>query len=101
MHGGRCHGGTVDVSIRVKGAVGSAIRDAFEDLDVRTETIFSGSLPDTAAFDGLIARIRDFGLEFVDVQLSGGHDDTAHAPRGTAPDSRPESTEDPPGGSHR
>lgn len=82
--GSWCHGGAMDVSIRVRGAVGPAIRVAFEDVDVRVETIFSGSIPDTAAFDGLIARLRDFGLDFVDVQLSGGNADQTNTPEATS-----------------
>jgi hypothetical protein len=54
--------------IRVKGAVGRALADEFEPLQACTQTVLRGSLPDQAALHGVLDRIRDLGLELVDVR---------------------------------
>ena len=55
--------------IRVVGAIGTAAREAFADLDIDVEpstTKLSGEL-DQAALHGLIDRIQSLGLELLDV----------------------------------
>jgi hypothetical protein len=58
------------VTVRVKGPIGPAMSQVFEDLEVRTETVLSGSLIDDASLHGLLARVRDLGLEVVDVHVA-------------------------------
>jgi hypothetical protein len=58
------------VTVRLKGPIGPAMTQVFEDLDVRTETVLSGSLIDDASLHGILARVRDLGLEVVDVHVA-------------------------------
>jgi hypothetical protein len=53
--------------IRVKGTVGRAVAGEFEPLEASTQTLLRGALPDQAALHGVLDRIRDLGLELVDV----------------------------------
>jgi hypothetical protein len=60
----------VHYEVRVLGRVGPAACHAFADFGVQAEptaTVLSGTL-DQAALHGLIARIREHGLELVDVR---------------------------------
>lgn len=59
----------MQVLIRVHGAVGPNIAAAFDDLDVRIETVLSGPVIDDAAVHGLLGRLQGFGLSVLDVQV--------------------------------
>lgn len=54
--------------IRVKGAVGRTLADEFQPLVTSTQTVLRGMLPDQSALHGVLDRIRDLGLELVDVR---------------------------------
>jgi hypothetical protein len=63
-------GGTAQpvYEIRVRGAVGRALAGEFQPLEASTQTVLRGSLPDQTALHGVLDRIRDLGLELVDVR---------------------------------
>jgi hypothetical protein len=58
------------VEIRIKGQINSQWSEWFEGLTIThtdEETILSGEVADQAALYGLIARLRDLGLDLVSV----------------------------------
>ena len=60
----------MEVRIRVHGPIGPSMASAFDDdLDLRTETVITGSVPDDAAVHGLLGRLQSFGLSVLDVQV--------------------------------
>jgi hypothetical protein len=64
------HSGRVLVSIRVQGALGKALAAAFDDLEVRRETVLCGSVPDDEAFHAVLKRLRDLNIEIIDVRVA-------------------------------
>jgi hypothetical protein len=64
----------VHYEIRVKGVLGSGWSAWFEGLRVTSdgegETIIAGPVADQAALHGLLAKIRDLGLELLDVHCT-------------------------------
>lgn len=57
--------------ITFAGEAGNTLRAAFDDCKVITgsgTTTLRAELPDQAAFHGLMERIRDFGLEVIDLR---------------------------------
>jgi len=50
--------------------MGPTIASAFDGMAVRTESVMSGELLDDAALHGLLERLRDLGLQVVDVHVS-------------------------------
>ena len=60
----------VQYQVRMLGRVGPAASDAFADFGVHVEptaTVLSGAL-DQAALHDLMTRVRELGLELVDVR---------------------------------
>jgi hypothetical protein len=68
------HTPAVNVTIRLKGAMGPAVRAAFEDLDVTIETIITGVLADDAAVQGVLRRLGQFGLSLSELQVTNETD---------------------------
>jgi hypothetical protein len=55
-----------------KGSASESVRALFPDFEViraKGSTTLRGELPDQAAIHGAISRIRDLGLELLDVRL--------------------------------
>jgi hypothetical protein len=57
------------VYIRLADALGPRFARAFDDLDVRTETVLTGEVPDDAALHGLLARLRDLDVAMIDLRV--------------------------------
>jgi len=59
------------VTIRIKGKIDKSWADWFEGFELThqgsDETILSGVVTDQAAFYGLIGKLRDLGLQLVEV----------------------------------
>jgi hypothetical protein len=59
----------IDYEVRLHGVVSARLLDTLcDDLDLRADTILAGEVRDQAALHGLLARIRDTGIELVDVR---------------------------------
>lgn len=73
----------LDCRIRVAGELGQDLADWFDGVAVEPvgdgTTEIAGSLPDQAAMFGLLAAIRDFGIEvvLVDVRTRGSSEGTS------------------------
>jgi hypothetical protein len=63
--------------IRVRGALDSGWSAWFDGLrvssDQRGQTTIAGPVADQAALHGLFAKIRDLGLELLEVRRTGPH----------------------------
>jgi hypothetical protein len=57
------------VYIRLADALGPRFARAFDDLDVRSETVLTGEVVDDAALHGLLARLRDLDVAMIDLRV--------------------------------
>jgi hypothetical protein len=57
--------------IRIRGALGPRLAAAFEGMDVANETVLRGIVDDQVALHRLLDRIRDLGLDLVEVHQIG------------------------------
>jgi hypothetical protein len=57
------------VYIRLAEALGPRFARRFDDLNMRTETVLFGELPDRAALHGVLARLRDLDLAMLDIRV--------------------------------
>jgi hypothetical protein len=53
--------------LRVRGHVSGSALDGLEGLGMRCDTVVSGIVQDQSALHGLLERVRDLGLELVEV----------------------------------
>ena len=59
--------------LRLRGPLSNRTIDTFQEMDMRLDTILSCVVVDQAALHGLLERIRDLGLELIDVhQIDAG-----------------------------
>jgi hypothetical protein len=59
------------ISIRLAETLGPRFATAFDDFDVRTETVLTAELTDDAALHGVLARLRDLDLSVLDLHVDG------------------------------
>jgi hypothetical protein len=65
------------VEITIRGAAGEAVRTAFEEFEFEvarrdTRTRLRAALPDQAALHGVLERMRDLGVEILEVRITEG-----------------------------
>jgi hypothetical protein len=69
--------------IRIKGLLDQSWRDWFEGLEIVQEqegtTLFLGSLEDQAALHGILAKIRDLGLDLLSFEISEAFPSEQHS----------------------
>ena len=63
------------VEITIRGAVGERVRAEFEEFEIDiarsdTRTRLRASLPDQAALHGVLERMRDLGVEILEVRIT-------------------------------
>ena len=63
-----------DVEITIRGAAGATIRAAFEEFEFEVSrsgrrTRLRADLPDQAALHGVLERMRDLGVEIIEVRF--------------------------------
>jgi hypothetical protein len=64
-----------DVEITIRGDAGATVRAAFEEFEFKvaqtgTRTRLRADLPDQAALHGVLERMRDLGIEILEVRIS-------------------------------
>ena len=57
--------------IRLAQPLGPVSASAFDDFQVRTETVLTGEVVDDAALHGVLARLRDLDVAMLDVRVEG------------------------------
>ena len=81
----------MDYEIRVRGALGTDWSAWFEGLHITSEeqgqTTIAGPIADQAALHGLLAKIRDLGLELLEVRRTAPNPEkhSARLPRPAPP----------------
>ena len=63
-----------DVEITIRGAAGATVRAAFEEFEFEVSrsgrrTRLRADLPDQAALYGVLERMRDLGVEIIEVRF--------------------------------
>lgn len=63
-----------DVEITIRGAAGATVRAAFEEFEFEVSrsgrrTRLRADLPDQAALHGVLERMRDLGVEIIEVRV--------------------------------
>ena len=53
--------------LRLRGALSRHALSVFDEMEMHSDTIVTGVVQDQAALHGLLERIRDLGLELLDV----------------------------------
>ena len=64
-----------DVEITIRGAAGATVRAAFEEFEFEVSrsgrrTRLRADLPDQAALHGVLERMRDLGVEIIEVRVT-------------------------------